>query len=80
MSIDGSGKIPVFSNLTNKTSRVIFGPNLRVKDNDNVIRYISENTLNDFNFIVTRPGLCKEGPSRKKLFASKSVSILNVYM
>ena len=45
-----------------------------LQDQDAVIRYMVEHTTNDwFHFIITRPGLVVEGPSRKKLHPSKSV-------
>lgn len=45
-----------------------------LQDQDAVIRYMVDHTPEDWlHFIITRPGLVVEGPSRKKLQASKSV-------
>jgi hypothetical protein len=52
-----------------------------LQDQDAVVRYMVEHTTEDWlHFIITRPGLVVEGPSRKKLHASKSVRVGESYM
>jgi hypothetical protein len=45
------------------------------KDQDSIIKYIGDHTEDWFYFIVTRPGLTWEAPSKKRLSASRSVSV-----
>ena len=45
------------------------------RDHDAVIQYITGNSNEYFDYIVTRPGWLKQGPSKKQLAASKSVSM-----
>jgi hypothetical protein len=52
------------------------------KDHDAVVKYIGDNTGDWFSFIVTRPGTTRNGPSKKKLAASRSqpgpIPVMNV--
>jgi hypothetical protein len=69
----------VVSRILKETSNLLGVAPPLVQDNDNVIQYIVDEqhhscSNNDsFDYIVTRPGFLKQGPSQKKLAASKSV-------
>jgi hypothetical protein len=80
--MDLKGKTPVLSQLVKS---VIHRRNQSLRDQEFIIRYISEQHNQDkenssinyskpsFSFLITRPSvLTKEGPSIKKLAASKS--------
>jgi len=72
LTIDGSGKAPIVSRVLKETGNLL-GVSPQNKDNDNVVKYIVENENEYFHYIVTRPGILRDGPSKKKLAASKSV-------
>jgi len=65
---DTRGKSPVFANVVKYIRR-----NAYLKDQDKITQFIGENSCDWFKYIVTRPGLTREGPSKKRLAASKSV-------
>jgi hypothetical protein len=52
------------------------------QDHDAIIKYIGDNTGDWFRYIITRPGPTRDGLSKKKLSASKSlpgpVPIMNI--
>jgi hypothetical protein len=72
--VDTKGNLPGLSKFV-KGATGIF-------TNNAIIKYIGDNTANWFQFIVTRPGATRDGPSKKRLSASKSlpgpVPIMNV--
>jgi hypothetical protein len=86
LASDDKGKVPLFSKVVKKT--VQRGKSAYLEDMDAAIQYIhsqhkkkKQNAAEDpkwraplFPYIVTRPGSLREGPSSKKLAASKSVS------
>jgi hypothetical protein len=71
------GHAPMLANLVKFASRLPGRSNSSCgkfqKDQDAIVKFIGEHTEDWFFFIVTRPGLTREGPSRKRLAASKSV-------
>jgi hypothetical protein len=79
--VDTKGNLPGLSKFV-KGATGIFTNNALQNDHDAIIKYIGDNTANWFQFIVTRPGATRDGPSKKRLSASKSlpgpVPIMNV--
>jgi hypothetical protein len=51
----------------------LFGIYPSVHEHDNVVKYIVENATDYFHFIVTRPGILRNGPSKKRLTSSRSL-------
>lgn len=74
MSADGKGFLHPVAWLMKQT----IGRKLKIfdkiNDNNAVIRFIGENEAN-FNFIVTRAGVLKEGASEKEAVTSNLVSL-----
>ena len=68
-TVDARGHAPMLANLVKFVKRSNFQ-----KDQDSIAKFIGDNTEDWFYFILTRPGLTRETPSKKRLSASKSVS------
>ena len=68
-TVDAQGRAPMLANIV-KFVRC----NTFQKDQDSIVKFIGANTEDWFYFIVTRPGLTRESPPKKRLMASKSVS------
>lgn len=73
MSADGNGFLHPVAWLMKQTMGRKLKIFDKINDNNSVIRFIGENEAN-FNFIVTRAGVLKNGPSEKEAVTSKSVS------
>lgn len=76
MSIDNKGSAPFISKIVKKAA-VKKDWKMIKKEQDKIVRYITAQTKNaHFNYIITRPsGAIWDKPSKKKLAASKSVSL-----
>lgn len=69
---DLQGKAPIFSRIIKATMN-LFGVYPSVHEHDNVVKYVVENANDYFHFIVTRPGILRNGPSKKRLTSSRSL-------
>ena len=78
VTVDTKYKAPVFADsLKLLKRRILFRNDFFQKDQDAIVKLIGEKAPEEwFHFIVTRPGPTKEGPRRKLLAASKSVSAI----
>ena len=74
LSIDVHGAAPVMATLM-KQARTMMKRNALQTDHDETINFIGEHTEDWFKSIVTRPGHVRDGATRKRLAASKSVSV-----
>lgn len=70
-----TGKAPIISRVLKETSNLL-GMSPLHKDHDAVVKFIHDHSNEYFHYLVTRPGLLRDGSSKKKLAASKSVRIL----